>query len=388
MSQAGSIRKRGATFTAYWFVSVNGQRVQRSKGGHRTKGDARDYLTTKLAEIQSGSSTEPADRKITVKAFLTDHWLPAVRTEATSSGESRRASTLNAYEVSVSSWISPHLGGERLMALSPGQVEHWLAALRDHGGRNGNPLSGRSCQVAYTHLRAAYDYAMRRGYVTRNPVALVGRPGAKHREMACWSATEAQRFLAAAATDRLYAAWVVLLARGLRRGELAGLRWDSVDLDAGWIRITRTRVVINGKVMDSTPKTAAGRRSIPLDDGLVKVLRAHRERQLFEAKTWGETWAATGYLFVREDGQPLSPESISQKFERLCKRVGVPVIRLHDCRHTAATLMLEDGTPVKVAAEMLGHSNPAITQAIYQHVLPGMTESAGERLSGRLLGGA
>jgi integrase len=386
VSQAGSIRKRGATFTAYWFVSVNGKRVQRSKGGHRTKGDARTYLTTRLGEIQAGTYTEPTDRKITVKAFLVDHWLPAVRSTQTKGGTPRRESTINAYEVSVG-WITPHIGDDLLVNLTPDHVARWLQTLAETGARGGKPLSGRSRQVAYTHLRAAYDFAMARGYVQRNPVALVGRPGAKHREMACWSAAEAQRFLVAAAADRLYAAWVIFLARGLRRGELAGLRWDIVDLDAGRLRITRTRVVVNGKVMDSTPKTAAGRRNVPLDPGLVEVLRNHRKRQLEERLAWGGSWADTGHLFVREDGRPLSPESISQKFERLCKRTGVPVIRLHDLRHTAATLMLEDGTPVKVAAEMLGHSNPAITQSIYQHVLPGMTESAGERLSGRLLGG-
>src|SRR5206468_2778630 len=99
----------------------------------------------------------------------------------------------------------------------------------------------------------------------------------------------------------------------------------------------------------------------------------------------GEAWTDSGYVFVREDGSPLHPESISQRFDRLVRRHKLPTIRLHDCRHTAASLMLEDGTPVKVAAEMLGHANPNVTQAIYQHVMPGMTETAGERLSGRLL---
>jgi integrase len=190
--------------------------------------------------------------------------------------------------------------------------------------------------------------------------------------------------------DRLYAAWVLLLTRGLRRGELAGLRWDRVDLDElRRLQITRSRVSVSGKVVErGKAKTSAGRRSIPLDAGLIDVLRAHRERQLFEQRAWGESWQDCGYVFVREDGSPYHPESISQRFDRLCSRAGVRRIRLHDLRHTAATLMLEDGTPVKVAAEMLGHANPAVTQATYQHVLPGMAEAAGERLSGRLLGGA
>jgi integrase len=181
--------------------------------------------------------------------------------------------------------------------------------------------------------------------------------------------------------------WVLFLARGPRRGELAGLRWEDTDLDAGRMRLgMHTRVSVGGRVVESDAKTSAGRRSIPLDEGLIAVLRAHRKRQLEERLAWGEAWTDTGYVFTREDGLPLHPESISQHWDRLVERLGLPRIRLHDARHTAATLMLEDGTPVKVASEMLGHSRASITQDTYQHVLPGMAEAAGERLSGRLLG--
>lgn len=387
MSQRGSIRRRGDTWTCYWFVrGPDGDRVQRSKGGFRLKGEAAAYLTSKISAVSDGTYNEPTDKKITVAKYLREHWLPGVRTEATASGEPRRASTVATYAHAVDAWIVPHLGGERLLSLTPAHVEAMTTALRERGGRGGRPLT-RAAQVAHGVLRMALDDAVRRGYVTRNVAAVVRRPGVKARPMSCWTGEQAQEFLSGAANDRLYAAWVLLLARGPRRGEIAGLRWADVDLDAGRLRITHTRIVVDGKVVDSTPKTDAGRRTVPLDAGLVKVLQAHRERQLFEARAGGIAWTDSGYVFAREDGLPFNPESISQRFERLSARVGVPKIRLHDLRHTAASLMLEDGTPVKVAAEMLGHANPNVTQSIYQHVLPGMAESAGERLSGRLLGG-
>ncbi|HVV76327.1 MAG TPA: tyrosine-type recombinase/integrase [Mycobacteriales bacterium] len=382
-----SVRQRGETFTAYWFVTVNGKRVQRTKGGFKKETAAKRHGQEQEVAARAPGYREPTDKKLTVAQLLDEHWLPHFRTTATRSGEPPRANTIAQVEIAVKSWVKPYVGEERVLALTPVHVEQMIATLRARGGRKGKPLGERGIQAAYIVLRRALDFAVLRGFAPTNVAAVVGRPGVKQREMSCWTAEEAQAFLHASAEDRLYAAWVLLLARGLRRGELAGLRWDAIDLEAGHLRITRTRVSIGGKVIDSTPKTRAGRRRIPLDAGLIAVLKAHRDRQRFEARGWGESWAESGYVFVREDGAPLHPESISQRFDRLIAKHKLSRIRLHDCRHTAASLMLEDGTPVKVAAEMLGHSNPNVTQATYQHVLPGMAESAGERLSGRLLGG-
>jgi len=134
-------------------------------------------------------------------------------------------------------------------------------------------------------------------------------------------------------------------------------------------------------VVTSQAKTTAGRRTVPLDPGLVSVLRAHRKRQLAERLAWGPASTDTGYVFTREDGEPYHPEHVSDRFETLARGAGVPVIGPHDCRHSAASLALADGTNVKVVQEMLGHASPAITQGIYGHVMPGMAEDAGRRLS-------
>ena len=385
----GSTLRRGKTWTAYWFVNdPDGRRRQRSKGGFRTKAAAQEYLATVNVAIADGTYSESSDKRITVATFLRAVWLPAVRSGSTRSGEPRRASTIASYEVAVEKWIIPHVGGERLLGLTPAHVERLVTNLSDHGGKKGHVLGGRSVQYAFTCLKMALEMGVRRGYVPRNVAALVERPGADKPEMACWTAEEAQTFLRATEEDRLYAAWVLFLARGPRRGELAGLRWSDVDLDAGRARLgMHTRISVGGKVVDSEAKTRAGKRTVPLDAGLVAMLRAHRRLQLEDRLAWGGAWTDTGYVFTREDGAPFHPEQISDRFDRLCAKAAVRRIRLHDLRHSAASLMLEDGTPVKVAQEMLGHSSPAITQGLYQHVLPGMAEAAGERLSGRLLGG-
>lgn len=170
---------------------------------------------------------------------------------------------------------------------------------------------------------------------------------------------------AAAFAIRLSFAWWLLLARGLRRGELYGLRWEDVDLKIETLRISRTRVsVANGTVIDSTPKTDSGRRSVPLDPSLVAVLRRHKSRQAAErVAAPAGLYDEAGYLLADELGQPYHPNDISKSFDVAVKRAGLPRIRLHDTRHTAASLMLAAGTPVKAVSDLLGHASPTITLA-------------------------
>jgi integrase len=183
----------------------------------------------------------------------------------------------------------------------------------------------------------------------------------------------------------LVAAWTLLLTRGLRRGELAGLRWDAVDLEGRAVQIVRTRVIVDGKAVESVPKTEAGRRTIPLDPALTVCLKSHRTRQAAERLAAGEAWRDGGYVFTDQLGRPLYPDLFSERFDALSAAAGLRRIRLHDLRHTTASLLIAAGVPVKVVAELLGHASPTITQSIYQHVMPGMSEAAGARLSDALL---
>jgi integrase len=203
--------------------------------------------------------------------------------------------------------------------------------------------------------------------------------------MAFWTEDVARKFLTEVRTDRLFALWALYLIRGPRRGELAGLRWDFVDLEAGSMRIERTRVLVGGHAQDSTPKTKAGVRRIGLDPGLVDIMRAHRRRQLEDKLRAGSAWTDSGFVFTDELGLPVKPDHISDRFATLCRLAGVPVIRLHDSRHTAATLMLSLGEDLKVVSKILGHTDTRITVETYQHVLPGQDDEAGARLSGMVL---
>jgi integrase len=376
----GFIRPRGETFTAYWELRdvATGRRVQHSKGGFRTKTAAQKHLNVVVGKVQEGSWRP--DQPLNVRSLLQDHWLPAQR------ARELRPSTLEGYAVAIDHWIIPHLGGLPVASLTPAAVVEFMAALRSEKSANGrNGLSARTVQLATGVLKSACAWAVQAEILGRNPIAGVRRPRAAAPVMKVWTSDEARRFLEATREDRLAFAWALLLARGVRRGELCGLKWSAVDLDAGTLRIETTRTVVEGKPTASRPKTAAGLRSIPIDARLVALLRAHRRRQAAEKLAAGPAYEDSGFLLADELGRPYHPESISGWFDTKVAEVGLPRIRLHDTRHTAATLMLAAGTPVKVVSEMLGHSSPTVTLGIYAHVLPGMAEEAGARLSAALL---
>jgi integrase len=186
---------------------------------------------------------------------------------------------------------------------------------------------------------------------------------------------------------------------GMRRGEVAGLRDLDLDLDAGWVAPRRPRVVVNHQVHVSDPKTVAGRRLLALDPATVAALREHvelRKAERAQLTEWGVPVGTSGLLFTDVDGTPLHPDRFRKRFQRLAakveweqdgaRRVGLPPIRLHDLRHTYATVALQAGVPVKVVSERLGHASIAVTLKIYAHVLPGMDRAAANAVAGVILG--
>ncbi len=379
----GSIRQRGETFTAYWSTidPGTGKRQQHTKGGFRTQGDAQKHLNATMPKVDQGGGRP--DKKMTVNHLLTE-WIAA------KSSEGIRPSTLGMYKNVVDGWLVPHVGGLRLDQLNATRAAQLVETLRSPVGSSlgRGALSARSVQLAVQCLKAATRWAFETGLVARDPLAGFKRPKAQASMAAsgAWTPGEASAFLASVTEDRFRAAWWLLLSRGLRRGEVSGLKWQNVDLDRGVIRVVETRVVVSAKATASTPKTAAGRRAIPMDDRLVSELKSHRARQATERLAAGAAWEESGYLFVDELGRPYRPETLSRNFTKLAAKADLRPIRLHDTRHTAASLMLAAGEAPKVVAEILGHSSPTITVNVYQHLMPGMGEAAGARLTGLLAG--
>lgn len=204
--------------------------------------------------------------------------------------------------------------------------------------------------------------------------------------MKTWQRDELRRFLSSVADDRLYATWLLVATTGLRRGELLGLRWSDLDFNSGRASIRQTLSSVGGKVTFSSPKTTKSRRSIALDPATLAALHRHRDAQDKERVTWEEVYTDLDLVFCREDGTPLRPDSITRRFHDLSRLAGVPLIRLHDVRHTYASLGLAAGTHPKVMAERLGHATVGITLDTYSHVAPALARQAADDLAALILG--
>lgn len=367
----GHIRKRGNK----WAVVVDtgrdedGKRQQRWHSGFNRRKDAERALTEILGKLESGGYVEPA--KLTVAEFLADEWLPAMRA-------SLRPLTFESYTMIVRSRIVPEIGTVRLQRLTPATLNALYATL-------GERLSPRSVRYCHAVLRHALADAVRWDRLARNPADRAEPPSAKAakaKAMQTWTAEQLATFLEHVADDRLYAAWRLAATTGLRRGELLGLRWRDLDLDAGRLAVVQTLV---GKRQFSEPKTDAGRRNVELDPATVTALRDHRKRQLGERLALGPAYDnAHDLVFCREDGEPLWPQSLSRTFERRAAAAGLPAIRFHDLRHTHATLALAAGVHPKVVSERLGHANVGITLDTYSHATPAMQADAASRVAALL----
>nr|WP_155942940.1 site-specific integrase [Mycobacterium sp. 141] len=199
--------------------------------------------------------------------------------------------------------------------------------------------------------------------------------------MATWTPEQAAAFRAHVADDRLAACWLLTLA-GLRRSEVLGLRWEDVDHDAGTITVAQGRVVVGGGTVTGAPKSVRSARTLPMPSDVLAALRTFKTQQAEEHLALGGGWPNTGLVAVNADGSPIRPETYSKAFGGHCVAAGVPVIRLHDVRHTAATMLLDGGTTPSATAKWLGH-DPAITLRVYGHVYDDALASAGDALLGR-----
>jgi integrase len=257
-----------------------------------------------------------------VGEFL-EHWLDSVT-------PSLRETTAASYRASCTNYVIPHLGRLRLASLTPGHLTKLYATLLAGGGAGGRPLSARTVRYTHTIVGKGFKDAVSWGLLARSPATAAKPPRAEQTAMQVWDVAQVRTFLSSVADDRLFAMWLTLITSGLRRGEVAGLRWDDLDLTDGALAVRRALVSVGYRVKVSEPKTAKSRRSVALDDMTVQALKSHQARQADEALAAGALWQRTGYVFVREDGAPYHPERISVMFAQRVRLAGLPTIRLHD----------------------------------------------------------
>ena len=358
----GHVLRRGTTWSYVVDVGrdpASGRRRQRTKGGYRTKKEAQQALAALIRTL--GDGTYVARDPQTLDEWI-ERWLGTMAPKV-------RSSTLRDYANGLNR-VSERLGQMPLQSLRPLDVEELYAALLKKGGRGGGALAPKTVRNIHIALRRSLADATRLGLVSRNVAALVKPPAPVRHELVTWTADEVRTFLAAVEGDRMAPAYRLLASTGMRRGEALGLHWANVDLDAARIVVNRSLTLVNEELVWASPKTARSRRSLSLDPETVAVLRAHRRRQLEERLNAGEAWQDNDLVFCNEDGSALHPSRFTRRFVTACERAGVPKIRLHDLRHTWATLALQAGIHPKVVSERLGHATTGITLDIYSHVQP------------------
>jgi integrase len=378
----GTIVKRGRRYSVVLELDrdpVSGKRRREWHSGYRTRRDAEAGRVELLGRIQRGVHVGPS--RLSFGEYLGQRWLPAKQTALA-------PSTFESYSRNIRVHITPGIGSARLQGLDAGSLTSFYGERIRHGGRRGKGLSPRTVRYLHSIVHVALADALRWGLVVRNVADAATPPShsaAKATPPNTWTAGELRAFLTSAKDDRLFPLWLLYATTGVRRGEALALRWRDVDLDGAAIAIRSARVAAGYEVSESTPKSGRGR-AIALDPGTVKVLRTHRKNQVAEQLAYGPGYSDEGFVFCRKDGRPLHPDWISKTFQVAVKGADVPRIRLHDLRHTWASLALAAGVHPKVVSERLGHTSVSFTIDRYQHVMPGLQEDAAAKVAALIAG--
>lgn len=375
----GHIAKKG---NRYYAVIYEGIDPGTGKGKHRwhaagsTRKDAERVLANLVKRHHDGDYRAP--EKITLGEYL-ERWLPTQK-------QPLAASTFSSYQRNIRLHVLPYLGATPIQRLTPEDLDGLYAQLLNNGRRNqgGGPLSPKTVRLVHSVIHKALGDAHRKGTVTRNVTDLADPPKLSTRarpKMNIWNADQLRTFLHLIQEHDLYAALYAKANTGMRRGEVLGLTWKAIDFDNARLSVAQTVTAPDYKIVVSDVKSAHSLRTIDLDERTIAVLRSWRKRQLENHMQTGVRTDDTGFVFARHDGKPIHPDYFSQTFERLIATTNLPRIRLHDLRHTHASLLLKAGIPVKVVSERLGHASVAFTMQVYQHVLPGMQADAAARFS-------
>jgi len=333
-------------------------------------GRTAEVVKARLAEAQRQAYAGQLviGRDQTVAQYL-ERWLAeAVR-------HSVRPNTYVNYELCVRRLL-PHLGRVRLRALAPEHIQHALGKLLDRG------LSARTVRQVHMVLRSSLKQAILWRVMASNPSDAVKAPRTERKEMRTLNEDEVKRFLAVTVGTRHHSLWIFLVTTGVRLGEALALRWSDIDFVEGRATIRRSLQRQRGVARAFVePKSSRGRRTVPFPPETLAVLEAHRN-DLDRERHWvGDQWQDNDLVFPSPVGRPRDMAYLSFTFHRGLKRAGLPRLRVHDLRHTAATHLLNKGVHPKVVQDLLGHSTIAITLDTYSHVMPGLAKEASSLMS-------
>ncbi len=344
-------------------VTLEGGKRKRVYGD--TRREAQERMTELLRAQQLGRLlAEPSQ---TVSHYL-NHWLEdQIRLKV-------RPSTYESYALNVRR-LTPYIGQVRLDRLKPSHIQRCYKDLLETG------LSARSVDQAHRVLRAALRQAVKWELLIKTPTAAATPPRASRREMQPLTPKQVHALFTSTTEDSLHALWVLLCTTGLRIGEATGLEWRHLDFSAGTLTVQQAIQQQQGKgLVIIEPKTGRSRRTVHLATGTIAALRVHQDRQKLTRRAADKPWGETGLVFCTRTGLPLAPSNIRRSLHTALAHADLPLIRVHDLRHTAATYLLSIGTHPKKVQELLGHSSIMLTMDTYSHVLPAMHQEIANRM--------
>jgi integrase len=351
---------------------ANGKPLRVSKA-FSTEREAKAWITEQRHAAQQRQAVTPSAQ--TVKDLLL-FWLD------THAKHTVRPTTLENYTEMITRHIIPGIGALKVQQLTARHLQKFYSdKVAAETGR-------RTVQLCHLRIKQALDLAVSLGMVPTNVADRVTPPRQEATEQATWTAEQARRFAEVAGThsEPYGPMWLLLMATGLRRGEALGLRWQDLDLDRGTLRVVQAITILNSLPHVTDPKSRSGRRSMSLPAPVVAALREHRVRQVEHRLKIADLWTDHGLVFCTGFGAPVHPNTLRRIFGRLCAQAGVPQIRIHDIRHTYATLALESGADLLGVSRQLGHSKPSITSDIYAHVTDRMQQRVTDTMGAVLFG--
>ncbi|MEV7674172.1 tyrosine-type recombinase/integrase [Streptomyces sp. NPDC088752] len=353
-------------------------------------------VVRELERQRDKGAVRKAGQSWTVKTWLT-HWVENIAAAHVSEN------TIDGYRVAVNHHLIPGLGAHRLEKLEPEHLERFYKKMQDNGSAAG------TAHQAHRTIRTALNEAVRRKHLTANPASIAKAPKVEEEEVEPYTVEEVQRLLAEAAKHRNTARWIIALALGLRQGEVLGMQWDDVDFELGVIRVRRGRLrprykhgcgdhcgrkpgycpqKINTRRETKNAKSRAGQRPIGVPEELLQLLRRHKEDQARERTMARDLWTEKGYVFTSPTGEPLNPNTDYHKWKELLKAAGVRDARLHDARHTAATVLLILGISDAVVDAIMGWEpgKSARMRRRYQHLTSRVLKDTAAKVGGLLWG--
>ena len=370
---SGSLRIQGRKSwrLTFWVPGPDGRKRQSTETVQGTKKQAEEVLRDRLQSVANGGYV--ARRAETVREFL-DRWL------ATYAATNTTLRTQTGYRAMIERYVQREIGDLPIQKFDGPAIQALYARLSGRG------LSARTVLHLHRVLHVALKHAVRWGVLARNPADAVTPPRPQSKSVEVWNGETVANFMSACRDSQYGPLFHIAVLTGLRRSELAGLRWEDVDFDRRRLRVVRTLQRLPGYGMvTGVPKTHRSRRSLSLSPDTIAVLRGARRVQLEARLQAGAGWQESGCVFTRADGRPVHPDQVSHAFTKLARASGLPRLTLHGLRHVHATLLLTAGVHPKVVSERLGHSTVGITLDTYSHVLPSLEESAAASIDEQLV---